>query len=288
MKKTILLFLTIVINVIASAQTKSIVYFDSNSSELKPASKKVLDSISTFLKDKNNCKISISAYCDNTGIDRFNQILSEFRAESVFNYFRNKNLDITFTSIKGYSSDNPIADNDSEAGKAKNRRVEITISPVGSISNSSEKKETKTPESKQVDEQVIVSELYEAKKAFSENSTINDLEIGKTLVLKNLNFEGGTAVLLPEAQPTMELLLKTMKENPTLEIEIGGHVCCFDDMPLSVLRAQTVFKYLKKKGINESRMTYKGYSRNKPIIEDDRHEAEARVNRRVEITVLKK
>ena len=48
------------------------------------------------------------------------------------------------------------------------------------------------------------------------------------------------------------------------------------------------FKYLKKKGIDESRMTYKGYSRNKPIIEDDRQEANARVNRRVEITVLKK
>ena len=79
-----------------------------------------------------------------------------------------------------------------------------------------------------------------------------------------------------------------MKENLTLEIEIGGHVCCFNDMPLSVLRAQTVFKYLKKKGIDESRMTYKGYSRNKPVIEDDRHEADARVNRRVEITVLKK
>lgn len=288
MKKTILLFLTIVISVIASGQTKSIVYFDSNCSELKPASKKVLDSISIFLKDKNDCKVAISAYCDNTGIDRFNQILSDFRAESVFNYFRNKNLNITFTSVKGYSSYNPIADNISEEGKAKNRRVEIAVSIINLSNNSNEKKETTNSESKQVSEQVIVSEVYEAKKAFSENSTINDLEIGKTLVLKNLNFEGGTAVLLPEAQPTMELLIKTMKENPTLEIEIGGHVCCFDDMPLSVLRAQTVFKYLKKKGIDESRMTYKGYSRNKPIIPDDRHEAEARINRRVEITVIKK
>ena len=168
MKKTILLFITIIINVIASAQTKSIVYFDSNRSELKPASKKVLDSIKTFLKDKKDCKITISAYCDNTGIDRFNQILSDFRAESVFNYFRNENLNITFTSIKGYSSDNPIADNVSEAGKAKNRRVEIAVSIAGSTTNVEEKKETKNSESKQVSEQVIVSEVYEAKKAFSE------------------------------------------------------------------------------------------------------------------------
>ena len=127
----------------------------------------------------------INNNCDNTGIDRFNQILSDFRAESVFNYFRNENLNITFTSIKGYSSDNPIADNVSEAGKAKNRRVEIAVSIAGSTTNVEEKKETKNSESKQVSEQVIVSEVYEAKKAFSENSTINDLEIGKTLVLQN-------------------------------------------------------------------------------------------------------
>lgn len=288
MIKIILVFLSIAINIIASAQTKSIVYFDSNKMELKSASVNLLDSLANYLKDKKECKITISAYCDNTGIDRFNQILSDFRAESVFNYFRNKNLNIAFTSIKGYSSSNPIADNSSETGKAKNRRAEIVVSIPSNSSIAEIKKQENIQQHKQVDEQIITSEIHEPKKAFSSASTINDLEIGKTLVLQNLNFEGGTAVLLPEAQPTMELLLKTMKENPKLEIEIGGHVCCFDDMPLSILRAQTVFKYLKKKGIDETRMTYKGYSRNKPIIEDDRHEAEARVNRRVEITVLKK
>lgn len=287
MKKTILVILTITINVIASAQTKSVVYFDSNKSELKTKAIQTLDSISGFLKDKKDCKITISAYCDNTGIDRFNQILSDFRAESVFNYFRNKDLNGHF-SFKGFSSESPVADNTTEEGKAKNRRAEIIISFPSGSATAEIKKETDVQQQKQVDEQIITSEIYQPKEAFSSSSTINDLEIGKTLVLKNLNFEGGTAVLLPEAQPTMELLLKTMKENPTLKIEIGGHVCCFDDMPLSILRAQTVFKYLKKKGIDESRMTYKGYSRNRPIIEDDRQEAEARVNRRVEITVLKK
>ncbi len=287
MKKSILLFLSIAINVIASAQTKSVVYFDSNKNELKTSSVKTLDSLATFLKDKKEFQLSINGYCDNTGIDRFNQILSDFRAESVFNYFRNKELNGHF-SFKGFSSESPIADNTTEEGKAKNRRAEIIISFPPISATAEIIKETNVDQQKQVDEQIITSEIYQPKEAFSSSSTINDLEIGKTLVLKNLNFEGGTAVLLPEAQPTMELLLKTMKENPTLKIEIGGHVCCFDDMPLSILRAQTVFKYLKKKGIDESRMTYKGYSRNKPIIEDDRHEAEARVNRRVEITVLKK
>ncbi len=288
MKKVILIFLTIVINVIASAQTKSIIQFDSNKSELKPAAIKSLDSLVSSFKDKSGLQITINGYCDNTGIDRFNQILSDFRAESVFNYFKNKDLNANF-SFKGYSTSNPIADNTTEDGKSKNRRVEI----IASFNNNNQTKENEDPKIVQqykpvAEEIIITSELIEPKKTFSETSTIADLEVGKTLILQNLNFEGGTAVLLPEAKPTLELLLKTMKENPTLEIEIDGHVCCFDDMPLSIMRAKTVYQYLIKKGIDESRMTYKGFSRNKPIIADDRYEADAKVNRRVEITILRK
>ena len=276
MKRFLLLAATIVINVIASAQTKSIVYFDSNKNDLTTTATKCLDSLATFIKDKNGSQITISGYCDNTGIDKFNQILSDFRAETVFNYFRSKNLKANF-SFKGYASANPIADNSTENGKAKNRRVEIIIITIAP----SPKIETKIPE-------VTKSEIAEPKKAFSTTSTIADLEVGKTLILENLNFEGGTAILLAEAKPTLDLLIKTMKDNPTLEIEIGGHVCCSNDMPLSIMRAKTVYNYLSKKGIDESRMTYKGYRRNKPIIEDDRQEADAKVNRRVEITVIKK
>ena len=71
-------------------------------------------------------------------------------------------------------------------------------------------------------------------------------------------------------------------------IEIGGHVCCASDMPLSVQRAQTVYNYLTKKGISEDRMEWKGYSRNKPLFAVDTTDETARANRRVEITVLKK
>lgn len=285
-KKTFLLFLSIVISVIAAAQTKSIVYFDSNKSDLKPAAIKALDSLADFLKDKNCLMVDVKGYCDNSGNNDFNQILSEKRAETVYNYISaNYKNSIKAISSKGNSSSLPIGDNATEEGKAKNRRVEILYS----LDNTNKKLKT---QDEIIDKQQIETsngiELPEERKAFSSTSSINDLEVGKTLILKNLNFEGGTAILLPEAQPTMELLLKTMKENPTLEIEIGGHVCCFNDMPLSVLRAQTVLKYLVKKGIDESRMTYKGYSRNKPIIEDDRREADAKINRRVEITILKK
>lgn len=272
--KKIFLFFTLFITIgFANAQTKAIIYFDSNKSELKTNALKTLDSLVSVLQTANSYSITINGHCDNTGDDISNQTLSEKRANGVAEHLKNKK--IVSIAAKGFGETNPIASNDDETGKAKNRRAEITIA----ISNVVIPPVQPTP--------VIVPRVPD-KTTFNDKSTLTDLEVGKTLVLKNLNFEGGTAVLLPEGKPTLEMLLKTMQENPTLEIEIGGHVCCKDDMPLSILRAQSVHKYLVRHGINKERMTYKGHSRNKPIVEDDRDEANARLNRRVEITVIKK
>lgn len=258
----------------ANAQIKITVYFDSDKSELRSDALKVLDSLAADLKEENNYALRINGYCDNTGDGSSNYLLSENRANEVVKYLKNKNVSFNDSESKGFGETNPVADNGNEKGKAKNRRVEIIIIKDTVINAPAvNKKDSPDP--------VI-------KEAHDEKSTLTDLEMGKTMVLKNLNFEGGTAILLPEGKPTLEMLLRTMQDNPTLEIEIGGHVCCKDDMPLSILRAQTVYNYLARKGIARERMTYKGYSRNKPIVKDDSDEANARLNRRVEITVIRK
>ncbi len=277
MKRFLLLSATIVINVIASAQTKSIVYFDSNKNDLSAAAVKSLDSVVNFLQDKNGCQIAISGYCDNTGIDRFNQILSDFRAESVFNYFREKKLDANF-SFKGYAATNPIADNALESGKSKNRRVEILITL---------KKVEAVIVEKKVEPIVAESIPNTKPSALEANSKSEDLEVGKILILKNLNFEGGTSTLLKESAPSLKLLLKLLEDNPTMEVEIEGHVCCANDMALSVDRALTVLEYLVNNGINEKRLKYAGHSWNNPIASDATEEGR-KSNRRVEIKILKK
>jgi outer membrane protein OmpA-like peptidoglycan-associated protein len=267
-----------------SSQTKSIFYFDSNKYELKKGTILQLDSIVSFLRTKD-FRITIKGYCDNSGDETNNQILSEKRAIAVSNYFKNKNIPTQLISSNGFSSSEPIADNKLKEGRTMNRRVEISIT----INNPIIIEKPIDQEVKQVPKKVVSTDgISEKKESFNSESSIDDLAVGKTLVLKNLNFEGGTAILLSEAKPTLELLLKILKENPSLEIEVGGHVCCADDMPLSVLRAKSVCKYLVKNGIDESRLTPKGYSRNNPIYEDDRAAAAAKANRRVEITILKK
>ena len=91
---------------------------------------------------------------------------------------------------------------------------------------------------------------------------------------------------MPESIPVLKDLLKLMNDNPGLEVEIGGHVCCGPSMELSVLRAKRVYDYLVENGIAKKRLTYKGYSFDKPIAKEDTEEGKM-LNRRVEITVLK-
>ncbi len=104
-------------------------------------------------------------------------------------------------------------------------------------------------------------------------------------MLKNINFEGGTANLLPQSKPALDELIYLLQKNPSVKIEIGGHVCCYNDMPLSVMRAKRIYDILLSNGIEASRLTYKGYSNSKPIAVDS-DETERTKNRRVEIKIL--
>ncbi|MGZ4118016.1 MAG: OmpA family protein, partial [Bacteroidia bacterium] len=110
-----------------ATESKTIIYFDPNEHELKKHSIHLLDSISNFLLTSKDYQISINGYCDNSGEEAKNQILSEERAGSVSSYLKNKNIPSQFITSKGFAANDPIATNDNEAGKAKNRRVEIII-----------------------------------------------------------------------------------------------------------------------------------------------------------------
>lgn len=254
------------------------IYFDSEKNEVSLNDKQWLDSVSVILRSAATYSIDIKGYCDSDGTDESNMLLAKSRSMNVLDVFLNNKLERSFITTQFLGENDPVADNASEQGKAKNRRVEILITyqlPEKIISKGDD---TNKPAGN-------ISKKTEAINSEADLSS-EKLEVGKTLVLKNLNFEGGTPLLLPESEPVLKELLKVLKDNLTLEIEIGGHVCCGADMQLSVLRAQRVYNYLKGYGIDARRMTYKGYSFNKPIASESTEEGKTK-NRRVEITILK-
>ncbi len=101
------------------------VLFDFNQASLKPESDSVLGAALALLKGKPALKIEVQGHTDNVGGDDYNQKLSEARATTVESWLVAHGIAAARLSHKGYGRNQPIADNGSDAGRARNRRVEL-------------------------------------------------------------------------------------------------------------------------------------------------------------------
>lgn len=106
---------------------KAVLYinFDTDKATLKPDGKQIVDIINEVLKSDSALKLSINGYTDNTGSTEHNQKLSLSRAETIKNALVSMGISSARLQTKGYGADMPLAANDSEENKAKNRRVEL-------------------------------------------------------------------------------------------------------------------------------------------------------------------
>jgi outer membrane protein OmpA-like peptidoglycan-associated protein len=103
------------------------VLFDFNKSTLQPASDPVLQKILDLLKKTPALKLEIQGHTDNVGNDAYNQTLSEARAKAVVTWLTQNGVAAARLTAKGFGKTRPIADNATDAGRAKNRRVEIAV-----------------------------------------------------------------------------------------------------------------------------------------------------------------
>lgn len=106
------------------------VHFDTNKHNLKPEAIQILDKLSRIMNEYPDTDVLVVGHTDSTGPRAFNMTLSEQRAMSVTNYFVNtKNHSYSRFTTKWFGPDNPIADNSTVEGRAKNRRVNVVIIP---------------------------------------------------------------------------------------------------------------------------------------------------------------
>ena len=101
--------------------------FDTGSATIKPNMRGVLDPFANSLKDDPNARLTIVGHTDSTGSDAINQPLSVERALSVRDYLVTRGVAAGRVETVGRGDREPIADNSTEAGRAKNRRVEIFL-----------------------------------------------------------------------------------------------------------------------------------------------------------------
>lgn len=106
------------------------VTFDVASYTLKPQFRGTLDQIAESINKYPNSLIDVYGHTDSTGSDAYNQTLSENRARTVGNYLTMRGVSAARVRTMGFGETQPIADNTTDAGRAKNRRVEIKIVPI--------------------------------------------------------------------------------------------------------------------------------------------------------------
>jgi OOP family OmpA-OmpF porin len=105
----------------------SSVFFDSGSAELRDDSQAVLTRAAELLDTIPFTAVLIEGHTDSDGDDASNQVLSEQRAQAVLDYFAGYFGDASRLSAVGYGESQPIADNSTPEGKARNRRIQLKV-----------------------------------------------------------------------------------------------------------------------------------------------------------------
>ncbi|ELY2766813.1 OmpA family lipoprotein [Cronobacter malonaticus] len=106
------------------------VTFDSSQANLKPAGANTLTGVAMVLKEYPKTTVNVVGYTDSTGGQALNMKLSQQRAESVASALITQGVAANRIRTSGMGPANPVASNSTEEGKAQNRRVEITLSPL--------------------------------------------------------------------------------------------------------------------------------------------------------------
>ena len=103
------------------------VHFDFDKSDLRADSRPTLEETADTLKDNPGVHITVEGHTDAQGTEIYNERLSVRRAEAVFRYLVNRGVAPERMEVVGYGESKPVASNDTEEGRAQNRRVELRV-----------------------------------------------------------------------------------------------------------------------------------------------------------------
>jgi len=272
--KTLAFVLCSIFSLSVIAQTDSIlgkVYFDFDQWSITPASAASLQQLAA--NNKNITGITLTGRTDLRGNYVYNDSLAARRVVAVERYL----LALGFVPTQiikrtALGKRNPIAEQESNTATRNQLNRVVELSGIVKAVTA-----TPTPPVKALQEQI---------------------KEGKAnIILNNLNFEGGRHILLPTSQPMLNEVLEVMKNNPNLQVEIRGHICCAqtnedgldidtNENLLSRNRAREIYRYLINNGIGSSRLSYKGMGASEKIVKEELTEKDRETNRRVEFVII--
>lgn len=226
--------------------------FDIDRAIIRPEYHDEVAKVGNFMKRYPDTTAVIEGHTDNVGAAEHNMELSQRRAESVVNYLADKfGIDRSRLTAKGYGSTRPIADNATDEGKQKNRRIEAII-----------------------DCAVVPKEVQPP---------------ARLCMYLQMEFDTGKADIKPQYRDEIAKVADYMKNYPTTTAVIEGHtdnVGGYDyNMKLSQQRAENVVNYLVENfGIERSRLSAKGYGYTRRIAYNNTPEGRQK-NRRIDAVI---
>lgn len=242
------------------------VYFDFDQTTFDPQAPPGVSLMAQMGKEGVFEIVGLKAYCDTNGSVPYNLDLAKRRLNAVEKVLGTSNRNFPREVIgEGYSLNKGYR-------SADYRRVDI-------IYVARDRAVEPEPEAEAIPEKVPLVESFEK---FLRDSTSTEI----TLIL-DVHFFPGSRSMLPESQPEMGVLFDFLHYNQDVTAFIRGHVCCSDDMPLSIERAEVVYNYLIDRSISPKRLSYKGFSNTMPAVTPEVTEADRRMNRRVDVVFTK-
>ena len=279
MNKLLVLILITFSSVFAFSQKELTqeVYFDTDKYDVPNTEENRLLLFISTLNDIDIESISIFGFCDDRGADTYNLMLSQQRADAIKAIFANNEISetlITNVDGKGEILLKIVEEENILKIRGLNRKVEIIVKP-------------KPPKPTPRVEKVIVEKTPKEKGVVDQ---IKEGAKGDKIVFKNILFKTGYPTVTPNSKKTLESIAQALLERDDIYFTIQGHVCCTQNsrdavnrktkkQNLSEARAQYVYEYFAKKGVDKKRMRHLGLRRKFPLGGDPQYD------RRVEILI---
>jgi OOP family OmpA-OmpF porin len=264
------------IEAILAAET---ILFPPSSAAIADESRDVIEAIAGVLRSCPGTRFEIGGHTDSQGRVEMNRQLSERRAAAVVRALMEQDLPLVELTARGYGPDAPVADNRTEEGRARNRRIEFTL--LGDLLDA--------PEEEPVAVAAAAEPVTDAVPAAGVVAETCAAEIAAILAEETILFAPSSAEIDADSQDVVAAIAGVLARCPGVAFEIGGHT---DDRggvemnrALSQRRAEAVLAVLEAQDLEGVELTARGYGPDQPVADNDTQAGRAQ-NRLIAFTLV--
>lgn len=253
--------------------------FPPGSAEIDAATGQLMTRLADALNDCAAMPLEIAGHTDSQGSEDGNRALSQARAEAVLLALQGRRVEVSEMRAVGYGESRPIADNETEAGRDANRRIEFTLigaAPAPALTAAGEPA-------------TAASGATIAALAPPADGAACVANITALLAKDKITFDPGSDDISDSSTPLVDALSALLKQCPGVPVEVAGHTDSQgterNNLTLSEDRAKAVLVALKERGVDVATLKAVGYGEAKPIA-DNGTEDGRESNRRIEFTLI--